>query len=73
MELSEKLKKLQDDARFGDLSYDDIEDGFNRCIEDAEFFEDNKSESEKLVKKLLDDDLLIWDGRKLVKEYLNKK
>lgn len=40
MKLSEQIKQLQQEARDGKLTIDSIEDGFNRCIEDAEFFED---------------------------------
>ena len=40
MDLVKKLKQLQDEARFDGLSHEAIEDGFNRCIEDAEYLEE---------------------------------
>lgn len=39
MKLSEKLRELQKEAFNDELTFDAIEDGFNRCIEDAEYLE----------------------------------
>lgn len=47
MKLSERIKQLQKEAKDGELTIDAIEDGFNRCIEDAEYYES----VEKKVKK----------------------
>jgi len=44
MKLSDKLKQLQQEAQEDELTIDAIEDGFNRCIEDAEYLESNLDE-----------------------------
>lgn len=49
MKLSDKLRQLQEEANNGELTQDGIEDGFNRCIEDAEDLEEMVSKSEVII------------------------
>jgi len=39
MKLSDKLKQLQQEVENNELTSDGIDDGFNRVIEDAEYYE----------------------------------
>lgn len=56
MLLSEKLKQLQQDIFNDEHSPSDIEDGWNRCIEDAKFMENKlnkyKKKQETIAKAL---------------------
>ncbi len=52
MKLSQKLRQLQREADNGELTQDAIEDGFNRCIEDAEYLEQKEETHNSLVKAI---------------------
>lgn len=68
MKLSEKLKQLQNQARNLKLNKDVIEDGFNRCIEDAEKLELSQKELQCLYAAGVDN----WEGIEMAMEMMDE-
>ena len=68
MKLSEKLRQLQKEAQDGELTQDAIEDGFNRCIEDAERLELDQKELQCLNAAGVDN----WEGHEIAMEMMEQ-